>query len=96
MLSPSTVAVETAGVASAQSVKVEHDKTAHFASYKSYAWKADPTPGKDTEARYEFWEKQLAIFTDAFLKQAYETGWAGVAKLSPQHGPQMQKLFTKK
>ena len=34
--------------------------------------------------------------SDAFLKQAYDTGWAGVIKLSPQHGPQMQKLFTKK
>ena len=32
----------------------------------------------------------------AYLKQAYETGWAGVIKLSPKHGPQMQKLFTKK
>ncbi|MGH9579182.1 MAG: TRAP transporter substrate-binding protein DctP, partial [Terriglobales bacterium] len=31
-----------------------------------------------------------------YVKQAYETGWAGVIKLSPQHGPQMQKLFTKK
>ena len=34
--------------------------------------------------------------TAAYLKQAYDTGWAGVIKLSPQHGPQMQKLFTKK
>jgi TRAP-type C4-dicarboxylate transport system substrate-binding protein len=32
----------------------------------------------------------------AYVKQAYETGWAGVIKLSPQHGAQMQKLFTKK
>jgi TRAP-type C4-dicarboxylate transport system substrate-binding protein len=32
----------------------------------------------------------------AYVKQAYDTGWAGVIKLSPQHGPQMQKLFSKK
>lgn len=34
--------------------------------------------------------------SDAFVKQAYDTGWAGVTKLSPQHGPQMKKLFSKK
>ena len=27
------------------------------------------------------------------VKRAYDTGWAGVIKASPQHGPQMQKLF---
>ncbi|MGH8675576.1 MAG: TRAP transporter substrate-binding protein DctP, partial [Burkholderiales bacterium] len=32
----------------------------------------------------------------AYRKLAYETGWAGIIKLSPQYGPQMQKLFTKK
>ncbi len=32
----------------------------------------------------------------AYRKQAIEAGWAGVIKLSPQHGPAMQKLFTKK
>jgi TRAP-type transport system periplasmic protein len=32
----------------------------------------------------------------AYRKQAYDTGWAGVIKNSPQHGPAMQKLFTKK
>lgn len=32
----------------------------------------------------------------AYVKRAYETGWAGVIKLSPKHGAQMQKLFTKK
>ena len=37
-----------------------------------------------------------AATTAAYLKQAYDTGWEGVVKLSPQHGPQMQKLFTKK
>ena len=31
-----------------------------------------------------------------YLQQAYDTGWAGIIKLSPQYGPQMQKLFTKK
>jgi TRAP-type C4-dicarboxylate transport system substrate-binding protein len=31
-----------------------------------------------------------------YVQQAYETGWAGITKLSPQYGPQMQKLFTKK
>ena len=37
-----------------------------------------------------------AVTAAAYVKQAYETGWAGVIKLSPQHGPQMQNLFTKK
>lgn len=37
-----------------------------------------------------------AATTAAFVKQAYDAGWAGVIKLSPQHGPAMQKLFTKK
>ena len=37
-----------------------------------------------------------AATTAAYRKQAYDTGWAGVIKLSPQHGPAMQKLFTKK
>jgi TRAP-type C4-dicarboxylate transport system substrate-binding protein len=37
-----------------------------------------------------------AATSAAFIKQAYDTGWAGVNKLSPQHGPQMQKLFSKK
>jgi TRAP-type C4-dicarboxylate transport system substrate-binding protein len=31
-----------------------------------------------------------------YVQQAYETGWAGIIKLSPQYGPQMQKAFTKK
>jgi len=31
-----------------------------------------------------------------YVQQAYETGWAGIIKLSPQYGPQMQKLFTRK
>ena len=37
-----------------------------------------------------------AATTAAYRKQAYDAGWAGVIKLSPQHGPAMQKLFTKK
>ena len=37
-----------------------------------------------------------AATTAAYLKQAYDTGWEGVVKLSPQHGPQMKKLFTAK
>jgi len=31
-----------------------------------------------------------------YVQQAYDTGWAGIIKLSPQYGPQMQKLFTRK
>jgi len=37
-----------------------------------------------------------AATTAAYRKQAYDAGWAGVIKLSPVHGPAMQKLFTKK
>ncbi len=37
-----------------------------------------------------------AVTTAAFRKQAYDSGWAGVIKLSPVHGPAMQKLLTKK
>ena len=37
-----------------------------------------------------------AATTKQYLQRAYESGWAGVIKLSPQHGPAMQKLFTKK
>ena len=37
-----------------------------------------------------------AATTAAYVKQAVDAGWAGVIKLSPQHGPAMQKLFTKK
>jgi len=36
-----------------------------------------------------------AATAKAYLAQAYETGWAGIIKSSPQHGPAMQKLFTK-
>jgi TRAP-type C4-dicarboxylate transport system substrate-binding protein len=31
-----------------------------------------------------------------YVDQAYETGWAGIIKVSPQHGPKMRQLFTKK
>jgi TRAP-type C4-dicarboxylate transport system substrate-binding protein len=37
-----------------------------------------------------------AATSKAYLAQAYETGWAAVIKASPQHGPAMQKLFTKR
>ena len=37
-----------------------------------------------------------AATTAAYKKAANDAAWAGVIKLSPQHGPQMQKLFTKK
>jgi TRAP-type C4-dicarboxylate transport system substrate-binding protein len=37
-----------------------------------------------------------AATTAAYVKSANDAAWAGVIKLSPQHGPQMQKLFTKK
>jgi TRAP-type C4-dicarboxylate transport system substrate-binding protein len=37
-----------------------------------------------------------AATSRAYLAQAYETGWAAVIKASPQHGPAMQKLFTKR
>jgi TRAP-type C4-dicarboxylate transport system substrate-binding protein len=32
----------------------------------------------------------------AYVAKAYESGWAGIIKVSSQHGPAMQKLFTKK
>jgi TRAP-type C4-dicarboxylate transport system substrate-binding protein len=31
-----------------------------------------------------------------YVDKAYETGWAGIIKVSPQHGPKMRELFTKK
>jgi TRAP-type C4-dicarboxylate transport system substrate-binding protein len=37
-----------------------------------------------------------AATTKQYLQAAYDTGWAGVIKLSPQHGPEMQKLFSKR
>ncbi|HYD56651.1 MAG TPA: TRAP transporter substrate-binding protein DctP [Burkholderiales bacterium] len=30
-----------------------------------------------------------------FIEKAYETGWAGIIKSSPQHGPKMRELFGK-
>jgi TRAP-type C4-dicarboxylate transport system substrate-binding protein len=30
-----------------------------------------------------------------FIDKAYETGWAGIIKASPQHGPRMKELFGK-
>jgi TRAP-type C4-dicarboxylate transport system substrate-binding protein len=37
-----------------------------------------------------------AATSAAYVKTANDAAWAGLIKLSPQHGPQMQKLFTKK
>ncbi len=37
-----------------------------------------------------------AATSAAYLKRAYDAGWAGVIKASPTWGPQMQKAFTKK
>jgi TRAP-type C4-dicarboxylate transport system substrate-binding protein len=31
-----------------------------------------------------------------YVDRAYETGWAGIIKVSPQHGPKMHQLFTKR
>jgi len=31
-----------------------------------------------------------------YVDKAYEAGWAGIIKVSPQHGPKMRELFTKK
>ncbi len=31
-----------------------------------------------------------------YVAQAYETGWAGIIKVSPVHGPKMRQLFTRK
>jgi TRAP-type C4-dicarboxylate transport system substrate-binding protein len=31
-----------------------------------------------------------------YLDRAYEAGWAGVLKASPEHGPKMRELFSKK
>jgi TRAP-type C4-dicarboxylate transport system substrate-binding protein len=30
---------------------------------------------------------------DAFRAKAYETGWAGIIKQSPEHGPKLQEFF---
>jgi TRAP-type C4-dicarboxylate transport system substrate-binding protein len=32
---------------------------------------------------------------DAWLKKAYDAGWAGVIKQSPQHGPKLRQFFAK-
>ena len=31
-----------------------------------------------------------------YVDRAYEAGWAGVVKASPEHGPKMRELFSKK
>jgi TRAP-type C4-dicarboxylate transport system substrate-binding protein len=37
-----------------------------------------------------------AAANKAFLDRAYEVGWAGAIKASPQHGPKLRELFTAK
>ena len=32
---------------------------------------------------------------EAWRKKAYEAGWAGVVKQSPEHGPKLKELFSK-
>ena len=32
---------------------------------------------------------------DEYLKKAYDTGWAGVIKQSPEHGPKIRQFFSK-
>ena len=32
---------------------------------------------------------------EAYLKQAYETGWAEFVKANPEEGPKLQKLLSK-
>ena len=31
-----------------------------------------------------------------YVERAYETGWAGVLKASPEHGPKMRELFSRR
>ena len=32
---------------------------------------------------------------EAWRKKAYEAGWAGVIRQSPEHGPKLKELFAK-
>ena len=32
---------------------------------------------------------------EAYLAKAYEAGWAGIIKQSPEHGPKLRELFAK-
>ena len=32
---------------------------------------------------------------EAWRKKAYEAGWAGIIKQSPEHGPKLKELFSK-
>ena len=38
---------------------------------------------------------QVIVLSDDFRKKAYETGWAGVMRQSPEHGPKLKELFAK-
>ena len=55
--------------------------------------------GQDEIARQAAAGIQTITFEGAqrteFLNKAYESGWAGVIKSSPQHGPRMRELFGK-
>ena len=32
---------------------------------------------------------------EAYLAKAYEAGWAGIIKQSPEHGPKLREFFAK-
>jgi TRAP-type transport system periplasmic protein len=38
---------------------------------------------------------QVIALGDDFRKKAYEAGWAGVIRQSPEHGPKLKELFAK-
>jgi TRAP-type transport system periplasmic protein len=38
---------------------------------------------------------QVIALSDDFRKKAYEAGWAGVIRQSPEHGPKLKALFAK-
>jgi TRAP-type transport system periplasmic protein len=38
---------------------------------------------------------QTIKFDQAYVDKAYEIAWAGATKQSPEHAPQMRKLFSK-
>jgi TRAP-type C4-dicarboxylate transport system substrate-binding protein len=38
---------------------------------------------------------QVIALSDDFRKKAYEAGWAGVIRQSPEHGPKLKELFAK-
>ena len=38
---------------------------------------------------------QVITLSDEFRKKAYEAGWAGIIRQSPEHGPKLKELFAK-